>query len=89
MASVKFLLIEKLLSLVFYSGCHAAADMALGLVFIQHRFGLMVKRGVYALQTLGQVLMYCGFADAEFFRGGADGGSVFYYVSACAASADL
>ena len=54
--------------------------MALGLVFLQHRLYLGVERAVVQRQALGQVLMYRGFADAELFRGGADGGPVFYEV---------
>ena len=54
--------------------------MALGLVLLQHRLHLRVERAVIQRQALGQVLMYRGLADAELFRGGADGRPVFYEV---------
>ena len=54
--------------------------MALGLVLVQYGLYLCVQRPVAGGQTLGQVLMYGGFADAELFGGGADGGPVLYQV---------
>ena len=69
-----------LCTLVLLPRGQSAPDMALGLVFLQHRLYLRVERAVVQRQALGQVLMYRGFADAELFRGGADGGPVFYEV---------
>ena len=57
-----------------------APDVALGLVLLQHRLHLRVERAVIQRQALGQILMYRGLADAELFRGGADGRPVFYEV---------
>ena len=46
--------------------------MPLGLVDFQYLPRLQVQTPVELRQTLRNVLMYSGFADIEFFRGGAD-----------------
>ena len=69
-----------LCTLVLLPRGQSAPDMALGLVLLQHRLHLRVERAVIQRQALGQVLMYRGLADAELFRGGADGRPVFYEV---------
>jgi len=63
---------------VFFTGGNAAPDMPLGLVHVQDLLDLYVQRPVKLGQALGDVLMYCGLADAEFLRGGADSGPVLY-----------
>ena len=69
-----------LCALVLFPRGQSAANVALRLVFLQHRLHLRVERAVIQRQALGQVLMYRGLADAELFRGGADGRPVFYEV---------
>ena len=69
-----------LCTLVLLPRGQSAPDMALGLVLLQHRLHLRVERAVVQRQALGQILMYRGLADAELFRGGADGRPVFYEV---------
>ena len=69
-----------LCTLVLLPRGQSAPDMALGLVLLQHRLHLRVERAVVQRQALGQILMYRGLADTELFRGGADGGPVFYEV---------
>ena len=54
--------------------------MPLGLVLVQNGLHLPVQHPVAGGQTLRQILMYGGFADAELFGGGADGGPVLYDV---------
>ncbi len=66
--------------LVLAAGGHAAPDMPLGLVLVQNGLHLPVQHPVTGGQTLRQILMYGGFADAELFGGGADGGPVLYQV---------
>ena len=51
--------------------------MALGFVHLQHFLHLKEKRAVEFRQTFAQILVNGGFADAEFFGGGADCGPVF------------
>lgn len=58
--------------LVFPLGGHAAADVALALVFIQHRPGLGVEGGIALVQPLGQIFVDGGFGDTEVLGGGAD-----------------
>jgi hypothetical protein len=58
---------------VFLSGRFSASHVSFLLVLLQNPSDLSVKRGIYALQTLGYVFMYGGFADAEDDRGFADG----------------
>ena len=69
-----------LCSFILLSCGHAAPDVALGLVLIQHRLDLPVQPPVVGRQTLRQVLMHRGFADAELLGGGPDGGPVFHHV---------
>ena len=66
-----------LFALVFTACGEAAADMPLRLVEIQQHTHLAVKPEVHTRQPLGEILVYCGFADAEFFGGSAHGAPVF------------
>ena len=54
--------------------------MALGLVLLQQRLYLQPQRPVVQRQPFADILMHGGFADPEFFGGGADGGPVLYQV---------
>ena len=69
-----------LCALVLFPRGQSAANVALRLVFLQHRLHLRVERAVIQRQTLRQVLVYRGFAQAEMLGGGADGGPVLYDV---------
>ena len=69
-----------LFSLVFFTGGHATADVALGLVFFQNLLGLQVQLPVELRQPLGDILMHCGFTDAELMGRLPHGGFVFYDV---------
>ncbi len=57
-----------------------AADVALGLVFLQNRLGLGPERAVQLFPTLRDVLVYRGFADAEPSSRGADSAFVFKQI---------
>ena len=65
---------------VFFPGGDAAADVALGLVLIQHLLDLQVQRPVKQRQPLGDILVDGGFADSEFLCRCPDRGPVFYDV---------
>lgn len=54
--------------------------MALRLVLLQNGFGLQIQRFVQPFQTLGQVLVYGGFADSKLLCSGSDSGFLFYNV---------
>ena len=69
-----------LCALVLFPRGQSAANVALRLVFLQHRLHLRVERAVIQRQTLRQVLMYRGLADAEPFGGSANRGPVLYEV---------
>ena len=69
-----------LCALVLFPGGQSAPYVALCLVLLQHRLHLRIKRPVIQRQPFGQILMYRGFADAEFFGGGANRSPVFYEV---------
>ena len=61
---------------VFFPGGDPAADMALGLVFVEYLLDLPVQPPVDDGQAFAQVLMYGRFADPEPAGGGADSGFV-------------
>ena len=65
---------------VLFPGGDAAADVSLGLVHLQDFLHLLVQHPIELGQPLGDVLVHCGFADAEFLCGGADRGPVLYDV---------
>ena len=65
---------------VLFPGGDAAADVSLGLVHLQDFLHLLVQHPIELGQPFGDVLVHCGFADAEFLCGGADRGPVFYEV---------
>ena len=65
---------------VFFTGGDAAADMALGLIGIQHLFHLGVQRPVEGRQAFADVLVHGGLADPELPGGGTDGCAVFHDV---------
>ena len=65
---------------VFPPGGDAAADVPLGLVFIQDRFYLKEEISVVERQTLAEILVDRALADAESLGRGPDGGSVLYDV---------
>ena len=69
-----------LYALVLSAGGKAAADMALGFVFLQQRLYLQPQRTVIQRQPLADVLMYGRFADPEFFGGSAYCRLVLYQV---------
>lgn len=69
-----------LCALVLFPRGQSAANVALRLVFLQHRLHLRVERAVIQRQTLRQVLMYRGLADAEPFGDSANRGPVLYEV---------
>ena len=50
--------------------------MTLRFVLLQHLLHLTVEGSIAEAKALGNILMYCGFTDAEFFGGGAAGGPV-------------
>ena len=62
---------------IFLSRRHSPSDMPFGLVIIQNMLHLTCKRRIQFPQPLRQILVNGGFADAEFFGGGADCGPVF------------
>jgi len=64
----------------WYGALSQLVYVALGLVFVQHLLHLQIQRPVIRRQALGQVLMYRGFADAEFPGRRAHRGPVFYQV---------
>ena len=63
------------------AGGDAAADVAFGLVFIQHRLDLEVEGTVEPGQSFAEVFMYRRLGHAEDFGGGADGGAVLNDVT--------
>ena len=64
----------------WYGALSQLVYVALGLVFVQHLLHLQIQRPVIRRQALGQILMYRGFADAEFPGRRAHRGPVFYQV---------
>ena len=62
---------------VLFSGGDPAADMPLGLIFIQNHFYLPVKARVNPGQPILEILMYGALRDAEGFGGAPDRGLVF------------
>ena len=74
------LLLQRSGTAVFFPGGNAAANVALCLVDVQNLLDLQIQRAVELRQSLGDILMYGRLADAEFLRGGADGGPVLYNV---------
>ena len=54
---------------VLFPGGQAAPDVSLGLVDLQHHLHLLIQGPVEGGQPLGQVLVYRGFAQAEFLGG--------------------
>lgn len=68
------------ISLVFSPGGLAAPDMPLLLVGLQHLPHLGVKPFVALGQPLLQILVYCGFGNAEMLGRAPNGGAVFDYV---------
>ena len=69
-----------LFSLVFSPGGHAAPDMPLLFVDIQHLPHLPIKGAVVLGQPLGNVLMYRGFGNSEMLCGGTDCRAGFNHV---------
>ena len=65
-----------LFSLILPAGGKAAADMPLGLVYIQEQTHLFIKPRIDPRKPLCQILMYCGFACAKFLCRTAYRGSV-------------
>ena len=57
-----------------------AANVALGLVYVQKLTHLMKKRRTDPRQPLSEVFMYGGFGNAELLGGGADGRTVIYDI---------
>ena len=54
--------------------------MAFGFILLQHGFCLSVKHRMGFVKSFGEVLVYGGFAYAEFFGGGAYRCTGFNYV---------
>ena len=67
-------------TLVFLSGCHAAADVALRLVDFHDRLDLLIEIVVDVFQPFGEIFMYSAFADPKFLCSRADSGPVLYNV---------
>lgn len=68
-------------TLVFFSCGHAAANVALGLVYIQKLAYLGIQRGINRAESFGNVLMNRALGNAELLCGGTDGAAVFYDVN--------
>ena len=79
--SVRFFVERFLLKLsaafVFVAGSHAAADMPLGLVGVEHLLYLHIQAVIAPPQPFRQVFVNGGLADSELPGSGADGGVVF------------
>lgn len=54
-----------LCSFVFFAGGDAAPNVAFGFVFLQYLLDLQVQRAIKGRQTILNVLVNGGFADAE------------------------
>lgn len=65
----------------FVAGCHAAANVAFGLVLLQKGFDLVIQNAIAEGKAFGKVFMYGTFADSEFLCRGADGGAVLDHVN--------
>ena len=66
--------------LVFSAGGKAAADVALGFVFVQQRLYLQPQRPIVQGQPLADILVDGGLADAELFGGGPHRRLILYQV---------
>ena len=66
-----------LLSLIFSSGRHSAADMAFFLILLEHYIYLLPKHRIIAFETFGNVFMYRRFAYFELLGCGSYGRIVF------------
>ena len=55
----------------------ATPNMPLSFVDLQDFMYLQIERMIILYKPLGQVLVYCGFADAELLRRSANRGAVF------------
>ena len=78
---MSLLFYEISVSFVFFPGGNASPDVALGLVLLQHRLCLKVKGPVEGGQPLAEILMYRGFAHAEFDGRRANRGPILYDLS--------
>ena len=74
--------VQQMLVLIFFLGCHTAADMALGLVDIENVTRLCGKLRVYSKQpvSIRDILVHSGFADAKLLCSLTHRGIVFNYV---------
>ena len=69
------------LSALIFSSCrHAAADVALGLVEIQHLPNLGIQGGIDRSQSFGEILVYGAFGDPELLCRCTDGSLVLNNV---------
>ena len=65
---------------VLAAGGESAPDVTLGFVLVKDRLYLRVQDAVTLGKAFGEILMYGGFADAEFLGGGTNGRPVLYQV---------
>lgn len=54
-----------MLVLIFFLGCHTAADMALGFVDIEYLSGFSCQSWIDLHQPFRDIFMYSGFADSK------------------------
>ena len=62
-----------MLVLIFFLGCHTAADMALGFVDIEYLSGFFCQSRIDLHQTFRDIFMYSGFADSKLTGSLSDG----------------
>ena len=74
---------------VLFPGGHAAPDVALLFIHIQHLPHLLIEAAVALGQALLKILMYRGFGYAKVCRCGADGCAGFDHVHSQLADALL
>ena len=65
---------------VLFPGGHAAPDVALLFIHIQHLSHLLIEAAIALGQALLKILMYRGFGYAEVGCGGTDGGTGLDHV---------
>ena len=65
--------VQQMLVLIFFLGCHTAADMALGFVDIEYLSGFFCQSRIDLHQTFRDIFMYSGFADSKLAGSLSDG----------------
>ena len=69
-----------LFALILPAGGETSPDMPLGFILLQNLLHLKIQPPIKGRESLRQILVDGGFADAELFGGGTDGSTALYDV---------